>query len=89
MPELSDQVKHVLALIRNSGDLAITHHNFSEARDVLRASYILCQEFGLDVPPNQFEYVHSSISEKPPQALAAVFRDFMQSVENSKAIKKD
>jgi len=77
----SDKAKHVIALIKNCGDLAVIHRRITEARDVFRAARMLCSEFGFDIPEEMLDSIDYAILEKPPQALAETLMVFMNDIK--------
>ena len=81
MSELSPHAKHVVALIKNCGDMAIIHQNIGEARQELKNIRKYCREIGFEVPSDLFSSLDMDIIDKPPAFLSDKFMDFLQDIE--------
>jgi hypothetical protein len=55
-----------MSIINNVADLAVKHHEYHVARDVVRAMEKVCAELEFDLPNNVFAHIISIIGNNPP-----------------------
>jgi hypothetical protein len=82
MSDLSPHALHVIALIKNCGDIAIVHQELSTARQELRNIRKYCKEIGFDVPREIFDMLDMDIMDKPPAFLSKQFMHVIEEVED-------
>jgi len=71
--QLSAHARTILSLLNNASELAIRHHEYPMARDVIKATRKICNDLGFEVDNDKFEYIFSSIGNKKPEVMQAGF----------------
>ena len=74
--KISPHAATLLALIDNAAALSVIRSEYGFAKDVIRATKKICENFGFKVEDDVFEYIVNAIGVKPPQAMKAEFDKF-------------
>lgn len=82
MSDLSPHALHVIALIKNCGDMAIVHQELTAARQELRNICKYCKEIGFDMPGDLFSMLDMDIMDKPPSFLSRQFMHVLEEIED-------
>ena len=79
--EPSPHARTILVLINNAADLAIKHHEYDLAKDVIRVIEKICTEFGFDVENDIFGFIIDAIGHKPPIAMSEDFQKLVMKIQ--------